>query len=211
VGEGFVPSTVEVAPSEPNRIYVTGAIENQPSIVLRSDDRGHNWQRFAFDSYGSLPLFISAVDPVDPNLLYARVDNQADPLRTTTQRQPADHLLVSRDGGETWQTVFSLDGELFGFALSPDGSRIATGGPELGVYLASTRDLDFQPAPAPVRGLRWLKIVARMSQDRDELLLHQTMRRNGVNERFEQAVLRTFPTLPREEILLRWRIASSRS
>jgi hypothetical protein len=48
-----------------------------------------------------------------------------------------------------------------------------------------------------------------MAQDRDELLLHQTMRRNGVNERFEQAVIRTFPTMPREEILLRWRIASS--
>jgi AcrR family transcriptional regulator len=61
----------------------------------------------------------------------------------------------------------------------------------------------------PVRGLRWLKIVARMAQDRDELLLRQTMRRNGVNERFEQAVTRTFPKIPREEILLRWRIASN--
>lgn len=157
VGEGFVPSTVEVAPSNPNRIYVTGALENQPSIVLRSDDRGHNWQRFAFDAYGSLPLFISAVDPLDPNLVYARIDNQPSSTPTTAQRQPVDHLLVSRDGGENWQTVFSLDGDLFGFALSPDGSRIATGAPELGLFLANTRDLDFQPAPAPVRGLRCLR------------------------------------------------------
>jgi MYXO-CTERM domain-containing protein len=157
VGEGFVPSTVEVAPSNPDRIYVTGAIENEPAIVLRSDDRGHNWQRFAFDGYGSLPLFISAIDPLNPDLLYARIDNQADTARPTTQRQLSDHLLVSRDAGETWQTVFSLDGDLYGFALSPDGSRIATGGPGLGLYLANTRDLDFQPAPAPVRGLRCLR------------------------------------------------------
>jgi hypothetical protein len=157
VGEGFVPSTVEVAPSNPDRIYVTGAIENEPSIVLRSEDRGHNWQRFPFDAYGSLPLFISAIDPLNPDLLYARIDNQVDASRPTTQRQPSDHLLVSRDAGETWQTVFSLDGDLYGFALSPDGSRIATGGPGLGLYLANTRDLEFQPAPAPVRGLRCLR------------------------------------------------------
>ena len=157
VGDGFVPSTVEVAPSDPNRIYVTGAIENEPSLVLRSDDRGHNWQRFTFAAYGSSPLFISAVDPLDPNLLYARIDNQQDASRPTTQRQPSDHLLVSRDAGENWQTVFSLDGDLYGFALSPDGSRIATGGPELGLYLASAQELDFEPAPAPVRGLRCLR------------------------------------------------------
>jgi MYXO-CTERM domain-containing protein len=157
VGQGFVPSTVEVAPSDPQRIYVTGAVENEPSIVLRSEDGGHNWSRFPFDTYGSLPLFISAIDPVDPNLLYARIDNQPGAPSTPTQRQPTDHLLVSRDGGETWQTVFSLDGDLYGFALSPDGSQIATGGPDLGVYMARTSDLDFQPVPAPVRGLRCLR------------------------------------------------------
>jgi photosystem II stability/assembly factor-like uncharacterized protein len=146
VGQGFIPSTVEVAPGDPRRIYVTGAIENQPSLVLRSEDGGHSWSRFPFDAYGSLPLFISAIDPVDPNLLYARIDDQ-----------PGDHLLVSRDGGESWQTVFSLQGDLYGFALSPDGSKLATGGPDLGVYIASSSDLDFQPVPAPVRGLRCLR------------------------------------------------------
>jgi hypothetical protein len=161
VGQGFVPSTVEVAPSDPARIYVTGAIENAPSIVMRSEDGGQNWSRFSFDAYGSLPLFISAIDPNNPDLLYARVDNQpaAGPpgMAQSTQRQPPDHLLVSRDAGETWDTVFSLDGDLFGFALSPDGSRIATGGPDQGVYLARASDLDFQPVPAPVRGLRCLR------------------------------------------------------
>src|SRR6185295_756931 len=78
-------------------------------------------------------------------------------MAQSSQRQPPDHLLVSRDAGETWDTVFSLDGDLFGFALSPDGSRIAIGGPDRGVYLAHTSDLDFQPVPAPVRGLRCLR------------------------------------------------------
>ncbi|MEY4549154.1 MAG: hypothetical protein RL685_5349, partial [Pseudomonadota bacterium] len=62
--------------------------------------------------------------------------------------------------GETWQRIFSLDGDLYGFALSPDGSRIAVGGPEVGVYIASATELEFQPVPTPVRGLRCLRWTA---------------------------------------------------
>jgi photosystem II stability/assembly factor-like uncharacterized protein len=66
VGDGFVPVTVEVAPSNPERIYVTGIEENVSSLVLRSDDRGQTWTRWAVAGHGALPLFISAVDPNDP-------------------------------------------------------------------------------------------------------------------------------------------------
>lgn len=160
VGEGFVPSTLEVAPSDPQRIYVSGAVESSPALVFRSDDGGQSWQRFVAPDYPNLPLYISAIDPRDPNLLYARVDGQPDTTAPPGQRAPSDHLLVSRDGGETWQRVFSLDGELFGFALSPDGTRVATGGPEAGVFIADAATLDFQPVPAPVRGLRCLRWTA---------------------------------------------------
>jgi photosystem II stability/assembly factor-like uncharacterized protein len=160
VGEGFVPSTLEVAPSDPQRIYVSGAVENSPALVFRTDDGGQTWQRFTVPDYPNLPLYISAIDPADPDVLYARVDGQPDTTAPAGQRAPSDHLLVSRDGGESWQRVFSLDGDLYGFALSPDGSRVATGGPEAGVFLADTTDLDFQPVPAPVRGLRCLRWTA---------------------------------------------------
>lgn len=160
VGEGFVPSTLEVAPSDPQRIYVSGAIESSPALVLRTDDGGQSWQRFTVPDYPNLPLYISAIDPNDADVLYARVDGQPDITAPAGQRAPSDHLLVSRDGGQSWTRVFSLDGDLYGFALSPDGSRVATGGPELGVFIASTTDLDFQPVPAPVRGLRCLRWTA---------------------------------------------------
>ncbi|MEY4551246.1 MAG: hypothetical protein RL685_7441, partial [Pseudomonadota bacterium] len=71
VGEGFVPSTLEVAPSNPRRIYVSGAIERTPALVLRSDDAGESWQRFSVPEYLNLPLYISAIDPKDANVLYA--------------------------------------------------------------------------------------------------------------------------------------------
>jgi hypothetical protein len=72
---------------------------------------------------------------------------------------PSDQLLVSHDGGENWDTVFSLETDLLGFALSPDGSSIAVGGPGKGVYVASSSELVFQLA-APVQALRCLKWTA---------------------------------------------------
>jgi len=161
VGDGFVPVTVEVAPSNPERIYVTGIQEGLSSLVLRSDDRGQSWTRFVVANHGTLPLFISAVDPNDPNRVYARIDGSGASVAqpAAANDDPSDHLLVSRNGGETWDTVFSLEADLLGFALSPDGSSLAVGGPGKGVYVASSAALDFQLA-APVQALRCLKWTA---------------------------------------------------
>jgi photosystem II stability/assembly factor-like uncharacterized protein len=160
VGQGFVPTTVEVAPSNPERIYVTGQVDAGPSLLLRSDDRGQSWQTFSIGAYPTLPLYISAIDPNNPDLIYARVDDvvaAADVSATGSTTDAADHLLVSRDAGENWTTIFSPNTDLLGFALSPDGSRIAVGGPGKGVYLANATDLDFQLAPGKVQVLRCLR------------------------------------------------------
>jgi photosystem II stability/assembly factor-like uncharacterized protein len=158
MGEGFVPTTVEVAPSNPSRIYVTGIVENTATLLLRSDDRGRTWERHQVEGYGALPLFISAIDPNDADVVYARIDGGgaafAQPM--TAADDASDHLLVTRDGGATWITAFSLDTDMLGFALSPGGDRIAVGGPGRGVFIASASELAFRPA-APVQVLRCLK------------------------------------------------------
>jgi photosystem II stability/assembly factor-like uncharacterized protein len=153
VGEGFAPATVEVAPSAPDRLYVTGIAGGTEPVLLRSNDRGRSWQRFSIAGTPALPLFVSAVDPTDPDRLYARIDGEA-----SAAAEGADHLLVSDDAGQTWRTVFSLDAALLGFALSPDGQRIALGAPGRGIYTASTTTLDFQLTGrvTVVRCLRWL-------------------------------------------------------
>jgi len=45
---------------------------------------------------------------------------------------------------------------MLGFALSPDGTHIAAGGPDGGVYVASTSDYQFKKTAAPVKNLRCL-------------------------------------------------------
>jgi photosystem II stability/assembly factor-like uncharacterized protein len=146
VADGFVPNTIEVAPSRPERIYVTALTEPLASVLLVSDDRGQSWQTRPVHPYETSPLFISAVDPTDPDKIYARVDGALQ-----------DHLLVSADAGQHWSDVFSLDNEMLGFALSPDASRLAVGGLGAGLYVASSAELSFQPVPGAVQSLRCLK------------------------------------------------------
>lgn len=133
--EGYFVLNVDVAPSDPQRVYTSGRFgaPDYAGALLRSDDRGQTWQRF--DIPGSdenrLP-YLSAVDPNDPDVVYVRLDHD-----------PIDALVVSQDGGGTWSTAFESDGHLFGFALSPDGSRVALGGDDDGIWVAPASSLEF--------------------------------------------------------------------
>jgi hypothetical protein len=62
--------------------------------------------------------------------------------------------MVSRDGAETWTEIGKTAGDMLGFALSPDGSKLAYGGPGDPVTVASTSDL--QPEARAAIGVRCL-------------------------------------------------------
>ena len=72
-------------------------------------------------------------------MLYVRLDGN-----------PTDQLVVSKDGGATWTKVFETKtpvlgatSPLLGFALSPDGSMVAAGGPVDGLWTAPASTLAF--------------------------------------------------------------------
>jgi hypothetical protein len=72
-------------------------------------------------------------------VLYVRLDGN-----------PTDQLVVSRDGGATWTKVFETKvpvlgdtSDLLGFAVSPDGSLVAAGGPMDGLWIAPASTLAF--------------------------------------------------------------------
>ena len=105
-------------------------------MLQRSDNRGATWQELPIPGSDSMNLpYVGAVDPHDPDIVYVRLD-----------ATPSDTLLVSKDGGMTYTTVYSAAGKLPGFALSPDGATVATGGPVDGVLTAPASTLDFHPA-----------------------------------------------------------------
>jgi hypothetical protein len=144
IGEGLLTLTIEVAPSDPNRIAVT-ALEGSAftPVLLVSDDAGTTWVSHVLPTVGS--PYLSAIDPLDRDRFYLRFDSDGD-----------DALYVTTDGGATVQLVTVSTGPMLGFALSPDGSTLAIGGPAMGVRIADATELDFvDAARIGVRCLRW--------------------------------------------------------
>jgi photosystem II stability/assembly factor-like uncharacterized protein len=109
------PVTIEVAPSLSSRLYLgmlDGNLEN--GLIARSDDGGLSWVRSPAPS-GPDSVYLSAVDPNDPDRVYLR------------SMFPSSVLFVSTDGGTAWSAAYTSVSELTGFALSPDGQRVAVG------------------------------------------------------------------------------------
>lgn len=137
LAKAFLGLTVDVAPSDTSRVYVSGRYgpaDGYKGAIHRSPDRGQSWQSFDIPGTNDTHLpYIGAIDPKNPDLLYARVDGD-----------PVDSVLVSVNGGETWTTIFESTGNLYGFALSPDGSTIWVGGGKDGLWRAPSDTLKFE-------------------------------------------------------------------
>jgi photosystem II stability/assembly factor-like uncharacterized protein len=118
--DDFIGATIDVAPSDPERVYITGFVVGDgayPGVFGRSDDGGETFTIATLDGTdASSGPFLAAVDPVDPDVLY---------IRTTGE---GGRILRSDDGGDTWSVIFEGAGALLGFALSPDGTQIVVGG-----------------------------------------------------------------------------------
>ncbi len=115
---GLYTQTVEVAPSDPRRIYASGFLVDGTPLLYRSDDGGSTVVEVARGAafMGGTNAFISGVDPTDPGVLYVR---SADGLGTM--------LLRSADGGASFRQVARTAGEMAGFAISDDGSTLWIG------------------------------------------------------------------------------------
>lgn len=140
----ILAETIDPAPSRKQRLYVSGfssttegGQQKRSGALVVSDDRGQSWERRDVDLQGDLSVFIAAVDPSDHERVY---------LRTKGAEQ--DRLLLTTDGGKSFQTITSLPGSMLGFALSPDGSKIAIGGPTTGVLVADTTTFQFSKVSA---------------------------------------------------------------
>lgn len=149
--EDVLFETIEVAPSNTSRLYLTGAVPPTTSsprqpFVYRSDNGGETWERFPYNletgSQTDLNIYLAAVDPANPDRVLMRV-----------RGAPDDKLVVSDNGGESFHKVVSFAGML-GFARSEDGQRVWVGGDlgesEPGLYVSEDRGEGFDPVLATV-------------------------------------------------------------
>ncbi|WP_394821801.1 WD40/YVTN/BNR-like repeat-containing protein [Pendulispora albinea] len=135
---GYIVTTIDVAPSDPNVLYVGGGVvstSGRRGIVIRSNDRGRTWSAPTFSDPNAIVFYVSGVDPTDPDRVFVR-QLMADP-------QKGDKLLISHDGFKTFDVVpveftASITGtSMTGFAVSPDGTAVAIGGLADGVYIGA--------------------------------------------------------------------------
>lgn len=109
--------TIEVAPSDPMRLYLTGrSAESFATVFYRSDDGGATLTPITPDGGAADSLWVSGVDPTRPDTVYVRA---AIGLGTELRR--------SLDGGRSFRPVASTPDPMLGFAISDDGRTVWVG------------------------------------------------------------------------------------
>jgi hypothetical protein len=154
-----LPETIEVAPSNAAYVYISGTRRINgvaTGVLLYSTNGGQTFTQtlIPFASTDRAP-FIAAVDPTNPLRVYVRVQT-ADALidgGLGSATYPAgSRVLVSNDGLQTVQQVWQApNSDLLGFVVSPDGTKVYTGGPKDGLHVASSTALDFTAQASPVQ------------------------------------------------------------
>ncbi len=131
----FIATTIDVAASDADVIYVSGmpAKSGSQGLLLRSSDHGQTFTSNAVpDSDGAAWPYIGAIDPVDANTVYVRLS------------AVPGHLKVTHDGGRNFQEPLLLDYELLGFALSPDGKTAIASSPASGTFRIDAQSLEVE-------------------------------------------------------------------
>lgn len=119
--------TVDVAPSDPQRIYLTALGADGGGLFLRSKDGGETFATLpiASDAVDEAP-YIAAVSSSDPDVVYVRTDLwQFDPSAGVTVAN--DALLYTTNAGDSFTQVLRAQGKLLAFALSPQEDELLLG------------------------------------------------------------------------------------
>jgi hypothetical protein len=122
-------TTIDVAPSDPARLYVSGTRgfgSMRTASLFVSTDGGESWTErpLPFDPTTDVSVFIGAVDPKVADRVYLRSSG-------------VSRLLVTSDAGQSFQVPLTLTGQMLGFAIAPDGSKVYAGSIEDGLLVGT--------------------------------------------------------------------------
>ena len=107
VKEASSVGSIQVAPSDPNIIYVgmgdliTGGGINEGNGVYKSTDAGKTWKHLGLDDTKQIPSIL--VDPKDPNLVLLAAQGN---IHTFTHMRG---VFRSTDGGQNWKQTLYVD------------------------------------------------------------------------------------------------------
>lgn len=132
--------TVEIAESDPSRVYLSGTRDEAAGpvgVVLVSSDRGATWTEHRIPLVGGERApYIGAVDPANPDRVYVRTGGSPELAKS--------RLLVSDDGARTFREAWASEGPMTGLAISPDGQKVYAGSAKDGLHVADKTALVFE-------------------------------------------------------------------
>jgi len=125
---GVQLSTLEMARTDPSRVYAAGLqIDPRKVVVYRSDDGGGTLIPLVLPDLNPIEAYVTGVDPTKADTFYVRV--LIDTLGADAATKRATVLLRSDDKGATFKEAARTAGQMLGFALSDDGKTVWYGGP----------------------------------------------------------------------------------
>jgi photosystem II stability/assembly factor-like uncharacterized protein len=133
-------TSIKVAPSRPQRLYL-GAYWYEPSYTSQlvvSDDAGATFTRIDLTLPSPGPFYVHAVDPQNPDRVFASVDGTTQPAQT--------YFLISTDGGLSFATALTSPDQISNVTLKGDQIWVGT----LGVLHRSDdggKTFTAQPSP----------------------------------------------------------------
>ena len=162
LAQGSIGETIDSAPSDSRRIYVTsaplysvapdGGAAPDRAVLFRSSNGGETWQERPIPGASRANrAFIAAVHPTKPDVVYIRVQ------ATRSDGKAESFLLYTDDAGDSFKEIFRGPADLLGFSLSADGSEVLIGLGDpfdstgvrtvdtaaLGIYRAAESDFSF--------------------------------------------------------------------
>ena len=136
--------TVDSAPSDSSRIYVSILTKAGAGALLVSTNRGAAWQtRNMAGADINNQAYIAAVHPTKPDTVFVRTD------AWDSQDLANDALFYTDNAGQSFTELIRHAGKLYGFALSPDGSTVLAGygDPYQAVSMVNPEELGIYKAP----------------------------------------------------------------
>lgn len=108
-------TSLEVAPGDPQRIYVTGyrLVGGTRQVTMyRSDDAGASWVALPTSDFATTTnsdIIVGAISPDDPDLVIARMTHRI--------AADADAIYRSTNAGQTWTKVHEFDSQALGIVI----------------------------------------------------------------------------------------------
>lgn len=126
----FYSHTVDVAPSDTQRVYATAWLRGARPALFRSDNGGSVMNEISSDFAGGYIAYLAWIDPLSADSLLIRAD--LDPMGT--------QLLRSTNGGRALTRILSAGSPLIAVTAAPGGTRIWASSTNLGERIQRTVD-----------------------------------------------------------------------